>query len=344
MTANNQTVLVTGGTGFVGSHCILQLLQQGYTVKTTIRSMAKKDKVVGMIKTSGVAVDRLSFVEADLTDDKNWDYAVRGCDYVLHVASPIFLRLPETEDEMIKPAVEGTKRVLKAARAAGVKRVVMTSSFAAVGYSHKDPKTIITEESWTDPYDKSLSAYVKSKAFAERAAWDFVQGDSGIELSVINPVAIFGPSLGPDLSSGFEVLKRMLEGTVKAVPKISMCIVDVRDVADIHLKAMVHPRAVNQRFLALAGGVVSMHDIALLVRNRFGDRAKKVPLRVLPDWLVRIASLFSKDAKAVVPMLNRIKNASNEKAKTLLGWQPRSNDEAIIASVESLFHYGVIKP
>lgn len=337
-------VLVTGGTGFVGSHCILQLLQQGYKVRTTIRSLSKKDKVINMLREGGInSCDAISFVEADLTSDANWDDAASGCDYVLHVASPIFLRLPETEDEMIKPAVEGTQRVLQAAKAAGVKRVVMTSSFAAVGYSHKDRNSIITEESWTDPFDKSLSAYVKSKAFAERAAWDFVHTNGAPELSVINPVAIFGPSLGPDLSSGFEVLKRMLEGTVKAVPKVSMCIVDVRDVADIHLKAMVHPRAVNQRFLALAGGVVSMHDIAVLLKNTFTDRAKKVPTRVLPDWLVRIAALFSKEAKAVVPMLNRIKNASNEKAQSLLDWHPRSNEEAITASVECLFKYGVIK-
>ena len=211
MISNQQRlVLVTGGTGFVGIHCILQLLQQGYTVKTTLRSLKRKDVVIAMLKNGGITdVSRLSFVEADLTNDSNWEEALKGCDYVLHVASPIFIQLPKHEDEMIRPAVEGTLRVLKAARNAGVKRVVMTSNFGAVGYSHQDKNSLITEDSWTDPNEKGLSAYSKSKVLAEKAAWDFMASEGGdLELSVINPMGIFGPSLSPVLSSGFELLKR----------------------------------------------------------------------------------------------------------------------------------------
>src|SRR6185369_12379353 len=180
--------------------------------------------------------------EADLTKDTNWAKAVENCDYVLHVASPIFLKAPKHEDEMIIPAVEGTLRVLRAAREAGVKRVVLTSSFGAVGYSHMDDSKLITEEDWTDPNDKHLSAYLKSKTLAEKAAWDFIKNEGGnLELSVINPAAILGPSLGPDMSSGFELLKRVLDGSMKAIPRITLGIVDVQDVADLHIRAMTNP-------------------------------------------------------------------------------------------------------
>jgi nucleoside-diphosphate-sugar epimerase len=338
-------VLVTGGTGFVASHCILQLLQNGYKVKATIRSISKKDKVITMLENGGItSFENISFIEADLMDDKNWADAVKGCEYVLHVASPIFLRLPKHEDEMIRPAVEGTLRVLRAARDAGVKRVVITSSFAAVGYSHTDPNTIITEKEWTNPDDKSLSAYLKSKTLAEKAAWDFIAREGGgLELTVINPMAIFGPSLGPDLSSGFELLKKILDGSMKAMPKIDLGIVDVRDLADLHLRAMTNPKAKGERFLALSGGVMSLHQIALLYKDKLGDKAKNVSTKVLPDWLIRIAALFKPEAKAIVPQLGRIRNASNEKAKTMLGWLPRTNQEAALATAESLFRYNNIK-
>lgn len=347
MTNSNteKLVLVTGGTGFVGIHCILQLLEKGYRVRTTLRNLKRKGEVLEMLATGGItSFENLSFVEADLGKDANWDAAVKDCHYVLHVASPIFLEIPKHEDEMIKPAVEGTLRVLSAAREAGVKRVVITSSFAAVGYSHKDAHKIITEESWTNPDEKGLSAYVKSKALAEKAAWDFMAREGGaLELSVVNPVAIFGPSLGPGLSSGFEVLKRILDGSMKALPKISFSIVDVRDVADLHLRAMTDPVANGERFLAVAGVSMSMQEIALLLKDKLGERAARVSTRVLPDLIVRMAALFSPAAKQAATQLGKIKNASNEKSKTRLGWTPRTNEEAILASAESLFRFGAIK-
>jgi dihydroflavonol-4-reductase len=344
-TNKEKLVLVTGGTGFVAGHCILQLLQNGYKVRATVRALSKKDKVKEMLKNEGItSFETIDFIEADLNDDKNWEEAVNGCEYVLHVASPIFLRLPKHEDEMIVPAVNGTLRVLKAARDAGVKRVVITSSFGAVGYSHTDPNTLITEKEWTNPGDKSLSAYLKSKTLAEKAAWDFMarEGDD-LELAVINPMAILGPSLGPDLSSGFELLKKILDGSMKAMPKIDLGIVDVRDLADLHLRAMTHPRAKGERFLALSGGVMSLHEIAMLFREKLGNKAKHVSTKVTPDWLIRVAALFKPAAKAIVPMLGRTRNASNEKAKTMLGWGTRTNEEAVLATAESLFRWNAIK-
>jgi len=341
MTTSDKLVLVTGGSGFVGLHCILQLLQQGYQVRTTLRTITKKDKVLEALKNNGVQnLDQLSFIGADLTNDKNWDVAMGGCTYVIHVASPITLELPKHEDEMIRPAVDGTLRILKSARNAGVKRVVMTSNFGAVGYSHKDKTTLITEESWTDPNEKGLSAYNKSKVLAELAAWDFMAKEGGnLELTVINPMGIFGPALNADLSSGFALLKQVMNGSMKAIPNISLGIVDVRDVADLHLRAMVSAAAKGQRYLALAGGTLSLPQIAKLLKRELSGDTKNTSTKVMPDWLVRIAALFNKKAKAIVPLLGIYRNASNQKAKNQLGWQPRSNEDAILATAKSLLKY-----
>ena len=195
---NKETVLVTGGTGFVGLHAIHQLLQKGYKVKTTVRDLNRKAEVLEAIKNAGIASPDIEFIKADLSKDENWNEAARSCRYVLHIASPFFALTPKDENEMIRPAVDGTLRVLKAAKNAGVKRVVITSNFGAVGYSHKDPNTVITEKEWTDPNQKGLPAYHKSKVLAERAAWDFIKNEGGdLELAVINAVFILGPSLGP---------------------------------------------------------------------------------------------------------------------------------------------------
>lgn len=341
----DKKALVTGGTGFVGAQCVLQLLQKGYKVRTTLRSMTKKNDVLTMMKVGGInTFENLEFIETDLTKDTNWDLAVEGCDYVLHVASPIYLKIPKDENEMIVPAVEGTIRVLRAARNAGVKRVVITSNFGAVGYSVKDPTILITEESWTDPNEKGLGAYLKSKVFAERAAWNFMEKEGGeMELSVINPAGIFGPSLGPEISSGFELLKRLLDGSMRWVPNIPMGIVDVRDVADLHIRAMTNPKASGERFLAVSGGIMTLPEIAVLLKGSLGDAAKNVSTRRLPDWIIKLAALFNPMAKNIAPQLGKNKNASNEKARRLLGWSPGSNEEAVLASAKSLIRFGVIK-
>ena len=241
---SDEMVLVTGGSGFVGSHCILTLLNAGYRVRTTVRSLAKEPEVRRMLATAGADPgEELSFVAADLGSDDGWPQAVAGCRYVLHVASPFPGRQPKDENDLIVPAREGALRVLRAARDAGVKRLVLTSSFAAIGYGTPAKDTPYTEADWTDPTGR-VSAYVKSKTLAERAAWDFIDREGGdLELAVVNPVGILGPVLGRNLSTSIELVRRLLSGSLPGLPKTSFGLVDVRDVADLHLRAMVDPAA-----------------------------------------------------------------------------------------------------
>ena len=238
------TVLVTGGSGFVGSHVILQLLQAGHDVRTTVRSRDREATVRALVAGAGAPnPDRLSFAIADLTRDEGWAEAVAGCDYVMHVASPLPPTAPQHEDEVIVPARDGTLRVLRAARDAGVKRVVFTSTCGAVYYGHPPQTTPFDETSWTNVDGGEMSAYVKSKALAERAAWDFIAAEGGaLELTTINPAGIFGPALGTDYSGSLDLIKRLLNG-MPGCPQLYFGVVDVRDVADLHLRAMTHPAA-----------------------------------------------------------------------------------------------------
>lgn len=337
-------VLVTGGSGFVGSYCILQLLADGHTVRTTVRNLAREGDVRSMLKTGGAdARDRLSFFAADLESDKGWAEAAAGCDFILHVASPIPVAVPKHEDELIVPAREGALRVLRAARGAGVKRVVLTSSFAAIGYGHKPQAAPFDESSWTDINGYGATPYVKSKTIAERAAWDFVAKEGGTELAVVNPVAILGPVLGADYSPSIMIVQRMMDGTIPGCPQRWFGIVDVRDVADLHVRAMSHPAASGQRFLCTAGDFMSMLEIAQMLKIRMGAAAAKVPARQLPNWLVRLASLRDPALKQLVPELGKQKNGTNAKARGLLGWKPRSSEDAIVASAESLIKLGLLQ-
>jgi nucleoside-diphosphate-sugar epimerase len=336
------TILVTGGSGFIGSHCILQLLAAGHRVRTTVRSLKREEDVRAMLKQGGAEPgDRVSFVAADLAHDAGWAEAAAGCDYVLHVASPFPPNVPKHEDELIVPARDGALRVLRASRDAGVKRVVLTSSFAAIGYGHKPQRTPFDETNWTDPGGK-LAAYVKSKTLAERAAWDFIAKEGGsLELSVVNPVAVFGPVLGPDFSASVLLLQRLMGGGVPACPRLYFGVVDVRDVADLHVRAMTHPAAKGERFLAVAGDCMSILDIARVLRRRMGASAKKVPRFQLPDWLVRIAAMRVPAVKQILPELGKMKNSTHAKATRMLGWTARSNEESIIATAESLVRLGL---
>ena len=338
-------VLVTGGSGFVGSHCILQLLAAGHQVRTTVRSLKREAELRAMLKRGGADPgDRLTLAIADLEQDSGWAEAVAGCEYVLHVASPFPATLPKNEDELIIPAREGALRVLRAARDASVKRVVLTSSFAAVGYGHKPQDTPFNEKDWTDPNSEDVTPYAKSKTLAERAAWDFIAKEGGsLELSVVNPVAVFGPVLGPDYSTSILIVQRMMDGAIPGCPKLTFGAVDVRDVVDLHLRAMTHPAARGERFLAVAGDFLSMLEIAKILKNSMGTSARRVPMWELPNWLVRLAALRDPAVKQVIPELGTKKNATNEKAKRLLGWNPRSNAESIVATAESLVKLGLLK-
>ena len=340
---SNEIVLVTGGTGFIASHCILQLLNAGYRVRTTLRSLTREGDVHAMLKQGGVeAGDRLSFVVADLSADAGWSDAVAGCSYVLHGASPTPSGSQTREEDWIQPAVDGVLRVLRSSREAGVRRVVLTSAFGAIGMGHKPQTKPFDETDWTE-LNSGVAPYQKSKTLSERAAWDFIAKEgNGLELSVVNPTAVFGPVLGADYSHSIQLEKRLMDG-MPGCPKINSGFVDVRDVADLHLRAMTNPAARGQRFIAISGHSLWMLDVAKVLKRRMGPAAAKVPSRELPNWLIRLAALRDPAMKNLLPMLGVMMDATSEKAKRLLGWEPRSNEEAIVASAESLLKLGLLK-
>jgi len=340
-----ELVLVTGGSGFIGAHCILQLLQKGYRVRTTVRSLSRENEVRAMLRQGGVeAGDQLTFAAADLLKDDGWADAVSGCTYVLHVASPFPPSIPKHEDDLIIPARDGALRVLKAARDGGVKRVVLTSSFASIGYGQKSKNKPYNEENWTDPNGDDVRAYVKSKTIAEKAAWDFIANHGGsLELAVVNPVGVFGPVLGPDYSTSILLVQRLMDGALPGVPRLYFGAVDVRDVAWMHIECMTNPNAKSQRFLAVAGDFLSMKEIAQILKRRMGPAAKRVPTLQLPDFMVRMAAKRDEAVAQIVPELGKRKNATNEKARRLLGYQPISNEDCIIATAESMIKLGLLK-
>ncbi|MGC2782801.1 MAG: aldehyde reductase [Roseiarcus sp.] len=340
-------VLVTGGTGFVAAQCLVQLLAAGHDTRATVRDLKRESDVRAMLRQGGAGEvgERLTLSRADLNADAGWAEAAAGCDYVLHVASPFPSTVPRDENELIAPARDGALRVLKAARDAGVKRVVMTSSFAAIGYgAPKDRTAAFTEKDWTNLNDPSVQPYPKSKTIAERAAWDFIAREGGtLELAVVNPVLVLGPVLGPDTSPSILFISRLLDGSLPGCPDLSFGVVDVRDVADLHLRAMIAPAARGERFLATAGDFVSVREIAGMLKDGLGAAARKVSTRRLPSWLVRMAGLFDPQVRGIVPELGKHKNASNEKAHRLLGWTPRSPTDAVLASARSLSELGLLK-
>jgi nucleoside-diphosphate-sugar epimerase len=337
------TVLVTGGSGFIGAHALAQLLIAGHEVRTTVRSLERVPAVRAMLREAGAPdSEGVRFFACDLGKDAGWREAISGCQYVLHVASPFPLEAPRHEDELIIPAREGTLRVLRAARSMAVERVVLTSSFAAIGYGHAPRRAPFDEHDWTE-LDAPLPAYVKSKTLAERAAWDFIAREGGsLKLAVINPVAVFGPVLGPDFSTSIQLLTAMLAGTMPGLPRLYFGVVDVRDVAALHLTAMTHPAAAGERFLAIAGECMSLAEIARVLKEVTGSAGRRIATRQLPNWLVRLAALRDARARGILPELGKVKNASNAKARTLLNWQPRSNEAAIRAAAESLLRLNLV--
>ncbi len=340
-----QIVLVSGGSGFIAGHCIAQLLEQGFHVTTTVRSLDREPAVRASLAEAGVdAGDALRFVAADLTKDEGWAEAAAGATFVLHVASPFPLEIPDHEDDLIVPARDGALRVLRAARDAGVQRVVLTSSFAAVGYGHPRTSRLFTEEDWTDVNGPGVTPYVKSKTLAEQAAWRFVEDEGGgLELATINPVGVFGPVLGKDFASSVEIVRRIVDGALPGYPNLSLQAVDVRDVASAHLLAMTNPAAKGQRFLATADGVFTMKELGGVLKSNLGDAGKRVPTRSIPNIGVRIAALFDKPLRQIVPELGDVKEASNAKAREVLGWTPRTKEDAVVATAESLIRLGLVK-
>lgn len=337
-----ERVLVTGGTGFIGAHCIVRLLAAGYRVRTTLRSLTRADDVGTLVRRGGADPTTIEYAQTDLMHDDGWPAALDAVSFVLHVASPFPAREPKRESEVIAPARDGVLRVLRASRDAGVQRVVLTSSFAAIGYSTR-PDRPYDETDWTDPGDPHLTAYLKSKTIAERAAWDFADHEGGdLQLTTVNPMLVFGPALGPEVSTSVGLILRMLNGSMPGLPRSELSAVDVRDVADLHLRAMTHPDAAGERFLAVSGEPITYADLARLLRDRLGTRADRVPTRVLPNWIIRIAGRLDPNLRAVISELRTSHRASSEKARRMLGWSPRPRDEALLASAESLIDLGLV--
>lgn len=328
-------VLVTGGTGFVAGWCIAELLDRGYAVRATVRDAAKEHGVRAAIAGATKAARGLEFAHADLTRDGGWDDAMAGVDYVLHVASPLGAGGSRDRQSLVEPARGGTIRVLRAATRAGVKRVVVTSAAAAA----RTPigTTAISDESvWADPDDPRFDAYRVSKVLAERAAWDFMRSHAGVtSLTTILPGAVFGPLLRADNLGSVQIVRRLLEGKPPGLPRLGFSIVDVRDLAALHVRAMVSPEAAGQRFLA-AGDFMWMEDIARTLRSRLGERASRVPTRRLPDGFVRMLSWFLPPLRSFTPDLGRKNALTAEKARRVLGFSPRPAADTIIDCANSL--------
>ena len=342
--AEFETVLVTGGSGYVASYCIARLLNEGVRVRTTVRSLAREAEVRASIGKLADAGERLTFVAADLNHDAGWLEACIDCTAVLHVASPLPSSNPKSDDELVRPARDGALRVLAAARDAGVKRVVVTSSTAAVTYGYGSRSTPYTEVDWSDPTDRSdSSAYERSKMIAERAAWDWHAREGGaLELVTICPGAVIGPVLGSDFSASIDIVKKLIDGSLPGLPRFGWPLVDVRDIADLHIRAMRAPAAAGQRFIG-AGSFYWMADIARVLRERLPEVARKVPRRQLPNWLVRLSSRFDPVVRERLFELDKERPISADKARRELGWSPRDNDQAIVDTAKSLIDQGIVR-
>ena len=336
-------VLVTGASGFVAQHLILQLLASGYAVRGTLRSMKRAQEVRSVLAKFDPRAPDMDFVEADLSSDKGWADAVKDCTYVQHIASPFPAVHPKDEMELIRPARDGALRVLKAAKAAGVKRVVMTSSMASIAYGHGDKRAAISDETmWSDPSGPDNTPYTKSKTIAERAAWDYVNGEGkGLELATINPTGILGPALSADVSTSLEIPIRLMNGKTPGLPNIGFSFVDVRDVAQCHVKAMELREAAGERFLA-THDFLWFAEAAEILRKRFPAYDAKIPKRKVPDFALKLMAMFQPVYRQTVTELGRTRKASNAKASRVLGVKFRTAEEALVASAQSLIELKVI--
>jgi nucleoside-diphosphate-sugar epimerase len=333
--AETKTVLVTGGSGFLGGWCVVELLRRGYRVRTTVRDLSRESKLRAAIGSEVDAGDRLAVLAADLRSDDGWTQAAEGCDYVLHVASPFPPAQPKDPDELIVPAREGTLRVLEAGLGAGAERIVVTSSVAAVTGGTKPASGPLTERNWSDPDNMRMTPYARSKTIAEQAAWDFMAKRGATEkLATVNPGAILGPVLSDGRSYSLEAIERLLRG-MPGVPRIGFSFVDVRDVADLEIRAMTDPKAGGERFIAVES-FMWMSEVAAVLRERLGARAAKVPTRGVPNLLVRAMAIFDPGVRSIVGQLGKKTELSSEKARTLLGWSPRPSEDTIVDCGRSL--------
>jgi len=336
--AKAQKIMVTGGSGFIAKHIVLQLLQAGHTVRASVRSETRANELrQTMAEHLGDAKDldsRLELTELDLNDDKGWDAALEGVDVLMHTASPFPLASPKDENDLIRPAVDGTLRALKAAKAAGVTRVVLTSSCAAIYYTVPLTTTrAVTEKDWSDPDSPVISAYSKSKTLAERAAWDFVASNPEMQLTTINPSLVAGPALDDRFGTSLGIVERALSGKDPALPALKIGVVDVRDVAKMHVAAIANKKAIGERFIASSDDLW-FREVNEILKAAYPDR--KITTRQAPNWMIRLFSLFDGAIRSVTPLLGKDLRASGQKARDILGVDFISGADAIRASAEYL--------
>lgn len=333
-------VFVSGGSGYIAGFLIRQLIAEGWTVHTSIRDLAREATV-----RASLAVDdsKLKFFAADLTGDAGWAEAMAGCSHVAHVASPLPSNAPKSDDELIVPARDGALRALKAAKAAGVKRFVMTSSMAAIAYGHGRSKSVFTEADWTDPTSPDAYAYVRSKTIAERAARDWVAAEGGdMEFVTVNPSLVLGPLQSGDFSTSLEAIKKLLEGSMPGLPNFGFGIVDVRDVADMHVRCLTMPDMAGERFIC-SGPFLMMADVAAILREGLGPQGRKVPKRKLPDWLMRVVGRFDPVVRQVLGELGNVRDTDISHARTKLGWSPRPPEESVLDTAHDMIRLGIVK-
>jgi dihydroflavonol-4-reductase len=337
---DGKTVLVTGGSGFLAGWCIVELLRRGYSVRTTVRSPAREREVHEAVASQVDPAHHLTVHQADLLRDEHWGQIIEGCDYVLHVASPLPVSQPKDPDELIAPAREGTVRVVGTALDAGVERIVLTSSVAAIrGGNEGRP---VDESIWTDLSAPDLTPYVQSKTIAEQAAWGLASDvDARERLATVNPTVIIGPTLSDDTSASLEAIKRLLSG-MPAVPRLGFGFVDVRDVADLEIRAMTSPEAGGERFVANTRWLW-LAEVGQVLRERLGPRASKVPTRIAPDLLVRVMAVFDGGIRSFKSSLGKRTEYQTTKAQDLLGWSPRPIEDTITETAESLIDHGLVQ-
>ena len=333
-------VLVSGGSGYIAGFLIRQLVNDGWMVHTTVRSLAKEAAVRQLL-----AVDnsRVKFFAADLNADAGWTEAMQGCSHVAHLASPLPAGVPKDADELIRPARDGALRALRAAKAAGVKRFVMTSSVAAISYGRGRGVHHFTEADWTDLTKPGLSPYIQSKTVAERAARDWMAAEGGgMEYCSICPSVVLGPVWSRDYSSSVVIVRKLLDGSMGVLPDFGFGVVDVRDVADLHVRALKAPGMAGERFIA-SGRFIKLREVADLLRDQLGPQAHKVSTRNVPDWLVRVVAHFNPLAKAVISELGSVRNQDASHAKAVLGWATRPIEQSIVDCARSLLELGIVK-
>jgi dihydroflavonol-4-reductase len=341
--SSSKPILVTGASGFVALHTIIQLIQQGYKVRATLRTLSRETEVREAIGRHVEIKDDLEIVGADLTQDSVWDKVVEGCASVLHVASPFPLLEPKNEDELIIPAVQGTQRVLRAAHDAYIKRVVIVSSVAAVSSGHNGENRIFDENDWS-VIEKNIGAYAKSKTLAEREAWSFINGPENtnkMEMVAINPPLILGPLPNSDPATSAEMISTLMLGQVPGVARIKVGVVDVRDVASAIILAMTTPEAAGNRFIC-PSETIWIKEIADALHTKYAKRGYKIHTLQFPVFLVRFLALFDKKIALVANDLNWDFEFSDEKIKRILQWRPRPAKEAILSMAESLIKQGLV--